>query len=98
MASNSDAARPGSAGTGMLEQLADLDAKGMSPVTARKLLQLEFDRSETARVTVLSQKAQEGTLLPDELAELDEYIRVADALALLQSRARQALKLANLSI
>ena len=79
----------------MLEQLAELDARSLSPDTARKLLQLEFDAAEKARVTVLSRKAQDGTLLPDERAELDEYIRIADAIAVLQSRARQALKQAD---
>ena len=90
--------RARSAGTGMLEQLAELEARGMSPDTARRLLQLDFDPAEKARVTVLSQKAQEGTLLLDEQAELDEFIRVADALAVLQSRARQALRHSDLPV
>jgi hypothetical protein len=68
----------------------------MSAETARKLLQLDFGPEEKARATVLSQKAQEGTLPPDGRGELDELIRVADALAILQSRARQALKRAGL--
>jgi hypothetical protein len=98
MAIQAGVTRAGSAGTAMLEQLAEIEARGMSPDTARKLLQLEFDSTEKARVTALSKKAQEGTLLPDEQAELDEYIRVADVLAVLQSRARQALKHADLPV
>jgi len=44
------------------------------------------------RVRALSEKARKGTLLPAEQAELDEFIRVADLLTVLHSRARQALK------
>jgi hypothetical protein len=84
-------------GTALLEQLADLDVRSISPGTARKLLELRFGSSHQRRVTALSQKAQEGTLTPAERAELDEYIRVADLLAILQSRARQALRNAGLS-
>lgn len=84
-------------GTAVLEQLADLDAKSISPETARKLLELTFSPTHKDRVDALSQKAREGTLLPAEQGELDEFIRVADLLTILQSRARQALKRAGLS-
>ncbi|HEV3166645.1 MAG TPA: hypothetical protein VGZ22_21650 [Isosphaeraceae bacterium] len=80
----------------MLEQLAELDAETLSPETARTLLHLRFDPSHEERVEVLSAKAREGALLPSERDELDEFIRVADLLAILQSRARQALKNAGL--
>jgi hypothetical protein len=84
--------------TAMLEQIAELDAKSISPETARHLLELSFTRSHQEQVDALSQKAREGTLTPMERAELDEFIRVADLLAILQSRARQALKRAGLSV
>ncbi len=83
--------------TAMLEQIADLDAKSISPETARHLLELAFTRSHQEQVDALSQKAREGSLTSTERAELDEFIRVADLLAILQSRARQALKSAGLS-
>jgi hypothetical protein len=86
-----------SVGTAMLEQIACLDAKSMSPETARQLLDLYFSRSHQEQVDALSQKAREGSLTPAERADLDEFIRVADLLAILQSRARQALKRAGLS-
>jgi hypothetical protein len=79
-------------GTALLEQLADIDARSLSASTARKLLELKFDSSHQRRVSVLSRKARDGSLLPAEADELDEYLRVADLLAILQSRARQALK------
>jgi hypothetical protein len=92
MAAKTGTARSESIGTAMLQQLADLDPKDISPGTARKLLQLRFSRRQQKRVALLSEKAQEGALTPPELDELDEYIRVADLLAILKSRARRALK------
>ncbi len=76
----------------MVEQIAGLDAKSISPQTARHFLDLLFSRSHQQQVDALSQKAQAGSLTPAERAKLDEFIRVADLLAILQSRARQALK------
>jgi hypothetical protein len=75
----------------MLEQLADLDARNISPETARKFLELAFAPEHQEQVNALSQKAREGTLSPAERADLDEFLRVADLLAILHSRARQAL-------
>jgi hypothetical protein len=43
-------------------------------------------------VAGLSKKARDGSLLAEGKDELDEYIRAAELLAVLQSRARQALK------
>jgi hypothetical protein len=90
-------AKPEPVGTAMLEQIASLDAKSISPETARQLLDLYFSRSHQEQVDALSQKARKGSLTPAERAELDEFIRMADLLAILQSRARQALKRAGLS-
>src|SRR6516165_4077235 len=87
----------GPIGTALLEQFADIEARSLSAATARKLLELKFDSSHQRRVSVLSRKVREGSLLPAEQAELDEYLRVADLLAVLQSRARQALKNAGRS-
>jgi hypothetical protein len=97
MATKTVAAKLEPVGTAMLEQLADLDSKSISPETARKLLDLAFSRLQQERVHALSQKAREGALTPTEGAELDEFIRVADLLAILQSIARQALKRAGFS-
>jgi hypothetical protein len=81
MASKTIAAKPELAGTAMLEQLADLDPKSISPETARKFLDLAFSPLQQKRVHSLSQKAREGSLTAAEEADLDEFIRVADLLA-----------------
>jgi hypothetical protein len=95
MAINTVAAKAEPVGTAMLEQLADLDPKSISPETARKFLDLAFSPLQRERVHSLSQKAREGSLTAAEEADLAEFIRVADLLAILQSRARQALKRAG---
>ena len=40
----------------------------------------------------LSLKAQQGTLTSKERADLEEYVRVSDLLAILQSKARTSLR------
>jgi len=39
----------------------------------------------------LAAKNGEGTISPAELAEYDDYVKLADLLAILQSKARQVL-------
>ena len=81
-----------SVGTVVLEQLAELDVQSISPAMAHKLLQFKVDPCHQERLSLLSEKAQRGTLSPIEGDELDEYIRVGTLLGILQSRARQVLK------
>ena len=84
--------RPTPVGTSILDQLADIDAHGLSPETAHRLLDIRFDETHQARVAALAEKSQAGTLTPDERAEYAEYVHVADVLAILKSKARQVLK------
>jgi hypothetical protein len=90
-------AKTGRIGTAMLERLAELDPSSFSPETARVFLQLGFSRAEQRRVDQLSERARQGSLTPDEEQELDESIHVGNLLAIVQSKARQALKRAGLS-
>jgi hypothetical protein len=98
MAIKTVAAKPVPVGTAVLEQLVELDAKSISPATARKFLDLAFTPAHQQQVDALLQKAREGSLTPAERADLDEFIRVADLLAILHSRARQALAHADVSV
>jgi hypothetical protein len=72
------------------------DVATLAPELARFILTLDFDAEDHERVNWLSRRAQAGTLTPEERAELDEYIRVNDALSILQSKARLSLKRAGL--
>ena len=69
-----------------------LDAAGLSPATARELLGIQFDAAQRTRFKELSAKAREDRLSDVEQGELDEFLQVADQLAILHSKARQALK------
>jgi hypothetical protein len=79
-------------GTAILERLLQAKRGNLSAGTAREILRLDFPQADHQRMGRLSAKAQCGTLTPDEQAELAEYLRVADLLALFQSKARISLK------
>jgi hypothetical protein len=83
-------------GPAILERLVNPKRPTLSVDAARSLLTLDFPSKDHERVAVLSGKAHEGTLTKAEHAELQEYLRVADLLALLQSKARLSLKRAGL--
>ena len=90
----SKAARPGVSSTAaaILGRLIGPEEPDLSPEAARSLLKLKFRPEDQERVDILSAKAREGTLAPAERAELEEYLRVADMLAILKSKARLSLK------
>ena len=64
----------------------------MAPDLARYLLQMDFRGSDLKRMARLSKKAESGKLTGRDRLELEEYIRVADTLALMQSKARRSLR------
>ena len=82
-------------GTAILERLIAPDEATLSAEAARSLLQLDFAANDHEQVKRLSAKAQEGTLTKAERADLEEYLRVSDFLALLQSKARLSLQRAG---
>jgi hypothetical protein len=69
----------------------------VSPKAARSILKLKFQPGDQERVDQLSAKARDGTLTLQERAELEEYIRTADLLAMIKSKARLSLKRAGLT-
>lgn len=64
----------------------------MSPEAARIVLRLGFSDEDRARMHELATKNQESTITPEELQELDGYVKVGDLLAIIQSKARTLLK------
>ena len=97
MATETGKAKRQHAGTAILDQLADLDVGGISPETAQALLKLRFNEFHHKRFNLLTAKAREASLTPSEQEDLDEYIQTADILAIVQSKARQALKSAGVA-
>jgi hypothetical protein len=67
----------------------------MPPTLARYVLRAGFAQPEKARMHELAVKNQDGVISPGELEELQNYVTAGDLLALLQSRARKALKVAK---
>jgi len=97
MATDTRRAKRQHVGTAILYQLADLDVRSISPETAQTLLKLRFDEFHHERFNLLSAKAREASLALSEQEELDEYIQTANILAIVQSKARQALKSAGVA-
>src|SRR3954451_17778117 len=61
---------------------------GQVPVTlARHLVKLDFSADDKSRMHELAEKNQEGAISKAELEELDNFIRVGDMLAIVQSKA-----------
>jgi hypothetical protein len=65
----------------------------LTPELAQHILTLEFNDEDKARMHELAVKNQEGCISPEELRDLDSYIKVADLVAILQSKARKFLRI-----
>lgn len=63
----------------------------LSPDAARSILALDFTQADQERMNALATKARSGTLTKDENEELENYLRVGDLLAIMQSKARRSL-------
>jgi hypothetical protein len=64
----------------------------MSRELARYILTLGFSAEDQARMSDLAARNQENALSTEEREELMNFVKVGHLLALLHSRARQALK------
>ena len=64
----------------------------LTPTVARYILKVRFSDEEQARVVDLVRRNQTGGLSAAEVEEMDNYLKVGDLLALIQSKARRVLK------
>jgi len=64
----------------------------ISPDAARSILGLDFTAADRERMNALAAKARAGTLSKEEDEELENYLRVGDLLAIMQSKARRTLQ------
>lgn len=76
----------------ILARLLNGEKPKLSVQTARFILGLEFPEEDKSRMHELAARAREGKLSHGESEEIDAYGRVGSLLAILKSRARQALK------
>lgn len=73
-------------------RLWDDKAVRLTVPVARYILKLGFTETERARVVDLVRRHSSGGLTAIEIEEMDNYLKVGDQLALLQSKARQFLR------
>jgi hypothetical protein len=67
----------------------------LSRQVARQILAISFTEADQERMEDLAQRHQQGRLTAQEREELGNYVKVGDLLAILHSKARQALKRAK---
>jgi hypothetical protein len=79
------------------DRLLDSSAQELTPDAAHYFLRLDFREADHARMEELAQRAQDGSLSGEERSEYEEYLRAGNLLALMQSRARMALRSATVN-
>jgi hypothetical protein len=72
------------------ERAIDPAWRELKPEVARAILEIGFKEADVARMNELAARAREGLLNTEEHAELDSYNRIGHFLALIHSKARQA--------
>jgi hypothetical protein len=74
-----------------LDRMLDPVVESFTPDVARKIVELRADAGLEQRVNDLRQKANEGTLTPDEDAEYRDFVESVDVISILQAKARRFL-------
>jgi hypothetical protein len=73
-------------------RLMQAQKKDPSQEVARYLLSMGFEESDRERMQQLADRSESGTLTDEERAEFDGYLHVGNLLAVIQSKARSALR------
>ena len=74
-----------------LDQLLEPITEAFSPEGARKVVELRADPVLQARIDALAEKANQGTLTPEEDREYKGYVEAADIIGIIQAKARRFL-------
>jgi hypothetical protein len=77
----------------ILARIIQSDERELTPDVARYLLSLRLPETDEERLNELSAKARAGSLTESETRELDSYLHVGILLGIMQSKARQLLKI-----
>jgi hypothetical protein len=85
----------GSSQAAIFARLWETESGKMPRELARQILKLGFSQRDKARMHELAVKNQEGQISQTELEELDNFVKVGDLVAILQSKARKTLKQAK---
>ncbi len=79
----------------ILKELLGRFERNMTPEFARMFAKWELSEETESRLDDLSEKANEGTLTPEENAELGALIEMCDRLSILKMRSELLLKKAG---
>jgi len=74
-----------------LDRFLDPVTETFTPELARCLVDLRADDQLQSEIDVLRQKANEGTLSPDEQAAYKDFVEAVDLISIFQSKARRFL-------
>ncbi len=66
--------------------------EALSPAAAEYLLSIRFGESDCEQMARLAERSAAGKLTDEEQSEFDSYLHVGNLLAVLQSKARVALR------
>jgi hypothetical protein len=75
----------------LLDRILDPVGRALSPEAARQVLALRADDETQSEMDVFADRANQGTLTPDERAEYESLIAAATLVAILQAKARSVL-------
>jgi hypothetical protein len=67
----------------------------VSPDSARAVLAMHFSPADEQKMRELMEKNNQGTITPDEQAEMEAFRRIGSFLAIVQAKARLQLKSSN---
>jgi hypothetical protein len=73
-------------------RIVDPQTGDLTEAGAKTILELDFTAADRTRMDKLAEKASAGTLTARERKDAETYDRVSHLLALLHSKARQALR------
>jgi hypothetical protein len=77
---------------GILERVIDPQRGDFPPEVARQVMRFDFTPGDHAPYESLSAKAQEGKLMDEERAELEDYLSINDLLTILKAKAVASLR------
>ena len=75
----------------LLGQMLDDLSRCLDAESARRVIELKLRPSVHDRIEVLAEKANEGSLTPDERNEYEAYINFGDILSALKIKAKRSL-------
>jgi hypothetical protein len=78
--------------TAALDRMLESVGRCLTPESARQVVELRGDATLQARLDELADKSTAGTLTADEHSEYETYVRALDFIAILQNKARAALR------